>query len=170
MRKPPNDLSAEFTPGATVVYPGHGVGCITHIEAQPILDQQVTVLVISFAQDGMTLRVPLHKVKTSGLRGISTRQLMDEALAILKEPAGQTNVVWSRQAVEYAAKIKSGDPKSLAEVVRDLHPTAEKPDQSNSKREVYERALSRLVHELAAIDKTRIEDAARKLELVLNAA
>src|SRR5579883_1809999 len=110
MDESPNDQSAVFAAGDSVVYPGHGVGCVTHTETQSILGQQVTVLVISFAQDALTLRVPLHKVKTSGLRGISSRQHMDEALAILNEPSGVT-VIWNRQAVEYAAKIKSGDPK-----------------------------------------------------------
>ena len=170
MNKSPNDPHATFAPGDDGVYPGHGVGRVTHVESQAISDQTVTVLVINFAHDGMTLRVPLHKVKACGLRGISTPQLMDAALATLKEPAERMRGVWTRQAADFAAKIKSCDPRSLAEVVRDLHPGTEGADLSHSKREVYERALSRLVHEVAAIDRTPIEHAAEKLAQFLKAA
>ena len=37
--------------------------------------------------------------------------------------------MWSRRAQEYEAKIDSGDPRSIAEVVRDLHRNAGQPDQ-----------------------------------------
>jgi len=78
--------------------------------------------------------------------------------------------MWSRRAQEYEAKINSGDPVSIAEVVRDLFRNAGQPDQSYSERQIYQAALDRLARELAAVEKIDEMAAAQKLESVLRAA
>jgi CarD family transcriptional regulator len=67
--------------------------------------------------------------------------------------------MWSRRAQEYEAKINSGDPVSIAEVVRDLHRGSDQPDQSYSERQIYQAALDRLAREWAAVE--RIDEASR---------
>jgi CarD family transcriptional regulator len=78
--------------------------------------------------------------------------------------------MWSRRAQEYEAKINSGDPNSIAEVLRDLHRGADQPDQSYSERQIYESALDRLARELAAVERIDEETASHRLEEVLTAA
>ena len=77
---------------------------------------------------------------------------MDAALADPEGPLAREARHVVRRAQEYEAKINSGDPVSIAEVVRDLHRNADQPDQSYSERQIYQAALDRLVRELAAID------------------
>tara|TARA_B100001939_G_scaffold294026_1_gene266868 strand:- start:361 stop:597 length:237 start_codon:yes stop_codon:yes gene_type:complete len=78
--------------------------------------------------------------------------------------------MWSRRAQEYEAKINSGDPVSIAEVVRDLHRKEDQPDQSYSERQIYQAALDRLARELAAVEDIDEEAATEKLENLLKAA
>jgi CarD family transcriptional regulator len=78
--------------------------------------------------------------------------------------------MWSRRAQEYEAKINSGDPVLIAEVVRDLHRNADQPDQSYSERQMYQAALDRLAREVAAVEKIDEVAAAQKLEELLTAA
>ena len=47
----------------------------------------------------------------------------ETALKTLKGRSRVRRTMWSRRAQEYEAKINSGDPVSIAEVVRDLHET-----------------------------------------------
>ena len=61
--------------------------------------------------------------------------------------------MWSRRAQEYEAKINSGNPQFIAEVVRDLHRNETQPEQSFSERQIYESALERLACEVAAVEK-----------------
>jgi CarD family transcriptional regulator len=75
--------------------------------------------------------------------------------------------MWNRRAQEYEAKINSGDPVSIAEVVRDLHRNAGQPDQSYSERQIYEAALDRLARELAAVERIDKDLATQKLNSVL---
>ena len=156
--------------GDYVVYPTHGVGKVIAVETEEIAGHKLDLYVISFDKDRMTLRVPVSKAPTSGLRKLSTRKIMEEAMTTLKGRARVKRTMWSRRAQEYEAKINSGNPVSIAEVVRDLHRNVGQPDQSFSERQIYEAARDRLAAELAAVDKTDVEKATEKLEKVLRAA
>jgi CarD family transcriptional regulator len=170
MTHPSNDQKAAFEPGDVVVYPSHGVGTVTDIETQRVADQEIKLFVINFEVDKMVLRVPLKKAQASGMRGLSTKTVMESALATFKKPVGPKRGMWNRRALEYTAKIKSGDPISLAEVVRDLYRPVGQPQGSYSERLLYEQALGRLSHEIAAVERTEIADATTKLEQLLEAA
>ena len=159
-----------FNEGDFVVYPTHGVGLVTGIETQEIAGHRLQLFIISFDQERMTLRVPTSKASTSGLRKLSSRKVMDSALTTLKGRARVKRTMWSRRAQEYEAKINSGDPISIAEVVRDLHRKSGQPDQSFSERQIYEAALDRLASELAVVDKIDKDSATVKLEELLQAA
>jgi CarD family transcriptional regulator len=75
--------------------------------------------------------------------------------------------MWSRRAQEYEAKINSGDPISIAEVVRDLRRNTNQGDQSFSERQMYQAALDRLAREFAAIEKIDEQAAADRLERIM---
>ena len=159
-----------FAKGDYVVYPTHGVGRVLGIEKQEIAGFSLQLFVISFESEKMTLRVPVEKVKDSGLRKLSSRDKMQTAMTTLKGRARSKRTMWSRRAQEYEAKINSGDPVSIAEVVRDLHRAAGQPDQSYSERQMYEAALERLADELALVEKIDRDSATEKLESMLKRA
>ena len=159
-----------FSAGDFVVYPTHGVGRIIAIENQEIAGHSLQLFVIRFEKERMTLRVPISKAKSSGLRRLSSRDRLESAMATLRSPAKVNRAMWSRRAQEYEAKINSGDPVSIAEVVRDLFRNSEQPEQSYSERQIYQSALSRLAREVAAVEKIDDKAAAERLEEVLKAA
>ena len=132
-----------FEKGDFVVYPTHGVGRVVDIEAKEIAGHKLGLFVISFEQERMMLRVPVAKAKISGLRKLSSRKIMENALVNLKVRSRVTRAMWNRRAQEYEAKINSGDPVSIAEVVRDLHRNANQPDQSYSERQISPRSRPR---------------------------
>ncbi|WP_084112437.1 CarD family transcriptional regulator [Belnapia moabensis] len=162
---PPRQPSkpVEFKAGDHVVYPTHGVGTVQGIEAMSAAGLTLQVIVVTFDENRMTLRVPVNKAASSGLRKLAAPDSMQEALDTLKGRARIKRTMWSRRAQEYEAKINSGDPVAIAEVVRDLHRNAGQPDQSFSERQIYEQAMDRLAAELAAIDRTDKAAATTKL-------
>ncbi len=157
-----------FSVGDYVVYPTHGVGKVTDIAAENVAGFDLQLFVINFETEKMTLSVPVEKVTDSGLRKISTREKMDTAMTTLRGRARSKRTMWSRRAQEYEAKINSGDPVSIAEVVRDLFRNSDQQEQSYSERQIYQSALDRLAREFAAVDKVSEEKAAQKLESVLS--
>lgn len=162
--------SSDFNTGDFVVYPTHGVGLIKGTETQTVAGTELDLLVIDFEQDRMTLRIPVGKARTSGLRRLSSRKQMDAALQKLRGRAKVRRTMWSRRAQEYEAKINSGDPVSIAEVVRDLRRSSNQADQSYSERQMYQAALDRLAREFAKIEQIDETAAVDRLESLMDAA
>jgi CarD family transcriptional regulator len=160
--RPPSKAEI-FVEGDYVVYPTHGVGKVERIATEEIAGHRLELIHITFEENRMTLRVPVAKARSAGLRKLATRKLFDDAMTVLKGRARIKRTMWSRRAQEYEAKINSGDPLAIAEVVRDLHRNAGQPDQSFSERQIYEAAMDRLAAELAALDKTDKPTAVTKL-------
>ncbi|HEX2580653.1 MAG TPA: CarD family transcriptional regulator [Dongiaceae bacterium] len=163
-------MREQFRKGDFVVYPAHGVGKVTGLERQEFSGIQIDVVAIYFEKDRMIVRVPLARAQASGLRRLSSRKVMDSAFQTLKGRSRVRRTMWSRRAQEYEAKINSGDPVSIAEVVRDLHRNSDQPDQSYSERQIYQAALERLVREVAAIEGITEVAATERLHQVLKAA
>jgi CarD family transcriptional regulator len=163
----PKNEKLEFSVNDFVVYPTHGVGQVTGVENYEIAGEKLRLFVISFERERMTLKVPITKVKESGLRKLSSRKVIDNALKTLKGRVRIKRTMWSRRAQEYDAKINSGDAVAIAEVVRDLYRGEDQPDQSYSERQMYQAALERLSRELGAVEKTEPEEAVEKIEAIL---
>ena len=140
-----------FRIGEAVVYPAHGVGLITAIEKQEVAGFKLQVFVIFFEKDRMTVRVPIAKVASAGMRKIAEPTLVEKALGVLTGRARVKRGMWSRRGQEYEAKIKSGDLISVAEVVRDLYRCPEQDEASYSERTLYELALETLLSEISVV-------------------
>ena len=157
----------DFTAGDFVVYPAHGVGFVEGVETQMIAGMEITLYTICFEKDRMRLKLPVSKVKSSGLRKLSSKDRLKDALATLQGKSQVRRIMWSRRAQEYEMKINSGDPVAIAEVLRDLKREGDQGEQSYSERQIYQAALERLAREVAAIEKIDEKKAAEKLEAVL---
>ena len=157
----------EFKTNDHVVYPTHGVGKVSGIEEQEVAGNKLELFIIEFEKDKMTLRVPVAKAKSVGMRKLSTPEVVGNALNTLKGRARIKRTMWSRRAQEYEAKIDSGDLVSIAEVVRDLHRAGGQPEQSYSERQLYEKALARMAREVAAVEKTDEPTAVKRVEGML---
>lgn len=169
--RPANDGPAiQFKSGDHVVYPAHGVGRIEGIETQTIGGMTVTLYTITFEKDRMRLKIPVQKAQLSGLRKLSTDDRLKDALKTLQGKAKVKRTMWSRRAQEYEAKINSGDPVQIAEVLRDLRRPKDDTEQSYSERQIYQNALDRLAREVAAVEKIAEGKAVERLETVLSQA
>lgn len=153
-----------FKTGEYVVYPAHGVGQITDIEEQEIAGFALELFVIDFAKDKMTLRIPVPKVESVGMRKISEADQIAKALKTVQGRARIKRTMWSRRAQEYDAKINSGDLIQIAEVVRDLFRSENQPEQSYSERQLYEAALERMAREVSVVNKISETEAVNLIE------
>jgi len=154
--------NSEFKIGERVVYPSHGVGEITDIENQLIAGMTLSVYVISFPHDKMTLRVPITRASASGLRRLISKEDINNVYITLQSKPKRGNKMWSRRAQEYETKINSGELTAVAEVVRDLYKNVDN-DRSYSERTIYEAALNRLASEISVLENSSEEVTAAKL-------
>ena len=158
----------EFNNGETVVYPKHGVGEIIKIESMEIASIKTMFYVVKMEQSKLTIRVPIEKKEEVGLRKISSKKIINEVYDVLKLKPKIRRIMWSRRAQEYEAKIFSGDPIKISEVVRDLFRKSSQAEQSYSERQMFQVAIERLAREVAAVEKTDYFQSTEKIEQILN--
>ena len=157
----------EFKIGEIVVYPKHGVGEIIRIESMEVASIKTRFYVVKMEQAKLMIRVPLDKQKEVGLRKISSKKIVTDVFNVLKLKPKIRRIMWSRRAQEYDAKIFSGSPIKIAEVIRDLFRKNSQPEQSYSERQMFQVALERLAREVAAVEKTDYFQATEKIENTL---
>ena len=154
--------------GEIVVYPKHGVGEIAKIETLELSNIKTSFYVVKMEQSKLTIRVPLDKKNEVGLRKISSKKIIEEVYSTLKLKPKIRRIMWSRRAQEYEAKIFSGDPIKISEVVRDLFRKSSQAEQSYSERQMFQVAIERLAREVAAVEKTDYFQSTEKIEQILN--
>ena len=160
----------KFNKGDFVVYPSYGLGKIIGIQNEIIVGKRIKVFIISI-NEKVILRIPAEKINDLGLRKLSSKGMMKNALSILKgKSKRKKRIMWSRRAQVYESKILSGDPVSIAEVLKDLYKKNDFDDLSFSEKQIYASALDRLSRELAAMQKLDKASAIKKLEEILSDA
>ncbi len=159
-----------FEVGSWVVYPSHGVGKLDEIERIEINDEQMEFLVISFKKNKLILKLPVKKAVDSGLRKIASKDDVREVFDSLLQKNKKRRLMWSKRAQEYENKINSGNPLSIAEVIRELYKEGGENMQSFSERQIYQQAMERLAREISVVEEIEESEAVKKLEIILQAA
>ena len=90
-----------FDVGDYVVYPKHGVGRVVELQSTEIAGTRLELYVLRFEKEKMTLRVPVNKADSVGMRKLSSDKTMKDALETLKGKPKVKRTMWSRRAQEY---------------------------------------------------------------------
>ena len=72
--------AAIFDVGDYVVYPKHGVGRVIELQRSDIAGMQLELYVLRFEKERMTLRVPMNKAESVGMRKLSSDKTLREAI------------------------------------------------------------------------------------------
>lgn len=157
-----NTKPVPFPVGARVMHPAHGVGTVCGVERFEASGLSVEVLHLVLDDHRMELRIPLGRLASYGLRPLSTPERFAEVLAVLGGRFKASRGVWAKRALDYQAKINSGDPKLVAEVIRDTGRNRGL-SQSYSERQILEKAVDRLASEMAAVMRLARPEAAERI-------
>ena len=153
-----------FNPGDFVVYPAHGVGQVTERQTTTVAGQSLDLIAVHFTKDKMTMKIPSTQALEKGLRQVATPVMMETVEKVLRKKAKARRIQWSKRSAEYTTKICSGEPVALAEVIRELYKDPAIATQTYSERQLYEKAMSRLVPEYAVIYGIPESEAQAKIE------
>ncbi|HEY7604105.1 MAG TPA: CarD family transcriptional regulator [Gaiellaceae bacterium] len=136
--------------GDTVVYASHGIGRVVARERKPVGGSEDECIVVDLDAG---LRVTLSlKDASERLRSVADeRELEDVRRTLLAEPAPLTKQ-WTKRLGESKAKLASGRPVDLAELVRDgsRFEQARGEQLSHGERRLYLKARELLMREIAS--------------------
>ena len=109
-----------FNIGDKVVYPMHGAGVIEKIEEREILGELKSYYILHIPYGKMEVMVPVDKCAEAGLRAIVNKPEIKAVLDVLSGPSTEMDDNWNRRLRDNNEKLKSGDPRQVAEVIRNL--------------------------------------------------
>ncbi len=139
--------SMSFQVGDKAVYPAHGVVEVTDIEQTEIGGETQKFYILRMLDNGMKVMIP---TAANALREIMSPQAVEEVFEVLRDSKiSVESTTWNRRYREYKDKIDSGDPKQIAEVLRDLYVLKNDKDLSFGERKMLDTAKALLVKELS---------------------
>ena len=154
-------MDLTFSVGDKAVYPAHGVAEVVGLETKEIGGSTQSFYILRILDNGMKVMIPTAATGVSALREIMKPQEVEAVFGVLREKEiSVETTTWNRRYREYMEKIKSGQPKQIAEVLRDLYLLKNDKDLSFGERKMLDTAKSLLVKELSiaqGLDEDQIE-------------
>lgn len=134
--------------GDKIVYPMHGAGIIEQIEEKVILGERREYYVLRVPCGDMKIMIPVDKSDDIGVRSVISAHEMDEILTILRGESTEMSANWNRRYRENTDKLKTGDAREVAEVVRNLLRTDREKTLSTGEKKMLSSARQILVSEM----------------------
>lgn len=135
-----------------VVYPAQGVGRIERIEEHAIGGAKAEFYIVRILANNVTVMVPVKNAVNVGLRRVTTAENGESIIEFLRDRSdftGYTGQNWNRRYREYSEKLKSGDLKDVAYVLKELTLIGKDKELSFGERRLLEQASGLVVSELA---------------------
>ncbi len=140
---------------------------ITDKEKQKVSGQSVELYQISGIEKRISLKIPVKKAEKVGLRHISSEDKIDEIIKLLGSPPTMNEIPWYERYRINEEKMKKGDTRSYAEVIRDLWSLKDSDGLSSREKQQKKTALKYLVDEVAFVKRLRKADAQKLIEEIM---
>ena len=145
--------------GDSIVYPMHGAGVIVEIETKKILNKERSYYVLDIPYSDMKVMIPTDKTSEIGVRGTLSPEEMFEVFNVLSDESTPMDLNWNKRNRSNMDKLKTGDLKNVAEVVRNLLRLEKDKVLSTGEKKLLDNALQIFISELILIEKMTMQDA-----------
>lgn len=146
----------KLAPGTAVIHPMHGLATITDITRRDVGGRELEYVVLERPQENLVLHVPMEQTEEIGLRKVVSEEEISDILSVLGEDTDAVDAQWRGLRAKNEARLASGEPRRIAQVVRDLTRRSEEKDLSMTDRRILDKARARLVNEIGeAMDDDR---------------
>lgn len=149
-----------FQIGDKVVHPMHGAGVIDGIVTEKVGTAKQDYYVFKMPVGGLVLKIPVATSRVIGLRGIVSKEEAAALVAAVSSMQVDMTNNWNHRYRENMELLKSGDPHSVAHVIKGLTRRDRERGLSNGERKMLHTARQILISELVlsmGIDSQEVE-------------
>jgi CarD family transcriptional regulator len=155
-----------FRKGDRVVHPRYGAAVVEDlVELERFGEHRIYVKLR--LPKGLTLMVPVESTEQVGLRGVVSRDELDEVFDLLRGDEGFMPILWGKRYRVNLANLMSGDIYQVAEVVRNLSRREWGKGLSSAEKRMLVKAREILISELTFVVGSTEENAEAMLDGVL---
>lgn len=138
-----------FQLGDKILHPLHGVGVIESITSQEVMGQNREYFVVNLTMKRMTIMIPTNNAIEVGIRKITHTDQIEDVLDVLKDKImSKMPTNWNRRYKYNLDKIKTGDIKEVAEVLKNLSLKEKKKGLSMGEKKMLDNVRTLLVGEI----------------------
>lgn len=109
-----------FSIGDLVVHPMHGAGVIDDIVRERVAGTTKEYYVFKMPMGGLILKIPTENSQVIGIRKVISKEEADELLNEIPSIAVEHNANWNKRYQENLLRLKSGNLREVAQVVKGL--------------------------------------------------
>ncbi|WP_457568842.1 CarD family transcriptional regulator [Desulfurobacterium sp.] len=153
--------------GDKVAYPPHGVGVVEGEEKRTVGGREILFFRIKLLGKNMSVLVPETIIESSGIRPVLDEDEVNEIFRFLSEVPKNISSKWTVRHRLNVDRIKTGDVKELAIVVRNLSYRTKEKDLSYSEKRMFEEAFEKLSEEIALSLGKDIKEIKKKIRKIL---
>lgn len=156
-----------FCIGQQVTHPMHGAGTINGMIEQRPDGRARMYYVLTPVRGGLELYIPCDGCEKAGLRPIMTPAEAEIFLHKLPELVVEASANWNQRYRENMERLKSGEPRQVAVVIKSLLQREQHKRLSTGERKMLNTAVQILVSELALAENCSVEAAEQMLTAAL---
>jgi len=157
----------DFKVGDKVVYPNHGVGVIEQVARKSIGNTISSYYCLRILSTDSTVMVPVGNTSTVGLRKVLTRREVTRVMEVLKNGEVATYDDWKGRFQANSEKMRTGDIRAVAEVLKSLTILSEVKPLSYRERKMLDRARFLLISEVAEASNKESEVVESQIDTAL---
>jgi CarD family transcriptional regulator len=156
--------------GDKVMYPRHGIGQVTGVKHQELVEGFEHYYVIEIFGQRMIAHVPMRKADELGVRPVMPRAKLARVLDTLRGVPRRLSEDHKERQERIREKLKTARPIPVAEVVRDLTWRGRLTRLGRTDSELLARGRELLAGETALVTDAEVADAERMIDAALAVA
>ena len=140
-----------FRIGDLVVHPMHGAGVIDDVVRERVAGSTKEYYVFKMPMGGLILKIPTENSQTIGIRKVISKAEADELLEAIPSIAVEHNANWNKRYQENLLRLKSGDLREVAQVIKGLMRRDTLRGLSTGERKMLHSAKQIMISELVLV-------------------
>ena len=140
-----------FSIGDQVVHPMHGAGVIDDIVQERVAGTTKEYYVFKMPMGGLILKIPTENSQAIGIRKVISKAEADELLEEIPAIAVEHNANWNKRYQENLLRLKSGDLREVAQVIKGLMRRDTLRGLSTGERKMLHSAKQIMISELVLV-------------------
>lgn len=146
-----------FRIGDLVAHPMHGAGVIDAIVQEKVAGSTQEYYVFKMPVGGLLLKIPVANSGTIGLRAIISPEEAELLIASIPALEVESNTNWNKRYQENLQRLKSGDLREVARVIKGLMTRDTRRGLSTGERKMLQTAKRILISEIVLTERTDYE-------------
>ena len=140
-----------FSIGDLVVHPMHGAGVIDDIVQERVAGTTKEYYVFKMPMGGLILKIPTENSQAIGIRKVISAAEANALLSEIPSISVEHNANWNKRYQENLVRLKSGDLREVAQVVKGLMRRDMVRGLSTGERKMLHSAKQIMISELALV-------------------